>query len=237
MPPAAMVQDFYYRYQPLEGTDHIRLLKCTPRANLQSGRGVLRRWAFSLVHVSLDNAPPFETISYAWGNTARFYKLPMEGTEDIAVTKSAFEALPYLIQNSETGLLWMDQICINQDDLDERGHQVALMGKVFSNSRRTIIWLGLEDRHPKQASRLLEKIRAVSPELRYDKEILRKVDSLLQESRGLSNCKAALESTLHRPWFSRAWVIQELILSSSFITLVGQIKVEWNPLTQAVLAQ
>ncbi|GME25796.1 Heterokaryon incompatibility protein [Neofusicoccum parvum] len=134
-----MTPNSYYPYQPLESESHIRLLKVTKRVDSPSRRGGLRRWSFSLVHVSLNNAPPFETVSYAWVNTARPFSLPVEDAKDIAITKSVFDALPYLIQRSETGFLWLDQICINQDNKDERGHQVSLMGRVFTTSRRTIV--------------------------------------------------------------------------------------------------
>ncbi|KAL1637238.1 hypothetical protein SLS58_009425 [Diplodia intermedia] len=144
--------NFYYKYQKLESDRHIRLLKIH--------HGVGPRWKgwkrhgplFSLVHVSLDDLPKFEAVSYVWGSDARWERLPMTNGDAMSITKSVFEALPFLVDESETGFLWIDQICINQFNDKEKGHQVGLMSQVYRSATRTLIWLGTEDRETRATS-------------------------------------------------------------------------------------
>ncbi|KAL0260701.1 hypothetical protein SLS55_004391 [Diplodia seriata] len=151
--------NFYYEYQPLETNRHIRLLKIH--------HGVGPRWKgwkrhgplFSLVDVSLDDAPKFEAVSYAWGSDARWEKLPMTNGDAMSITKSVFEALPFLVDESETGFLWIDQICINQFNDKEKGQQVGLMSQVYRSATRTLIWLGTEDRETRATIELMEYLR------------------------------------------------------------------------------
>ncbi|KAF1977645.1 HET-domain-containing protein, partial [Bimuria novae-zelandiae CBS 107.79] len=60
----------------------------------------------------------------------------------LRVSKSLLIALPYLHQISQTRWLWIDQLCINQDDEVERSQQVSIMHGIYGNGKRTLIWLG-----------------------------------------------------------------------------------------------
>ena len=55
-------------------------------------------------------------------------------------------------------MLWLDAICINQNDTDERSEQVKLMGEVYRNSIRTLIWLGDADEVTEPAFRLMRLV-------------------------------------------------------------------------------
>ncbi len=48
-------------------------------------------------------------------------------------------------KNGSARLLWADQICINQDDIEERNHQIEFMREIYANARRTLIWIGDSD--------------------------------------------------------------------------------------------
>ncbi|KAL1619551.1 hypothetical protein SLS56_010045 [Neofusicoccum ribis] len=163
-----MTSDLYHLYRSLESERHIRLLQIHHGAGPRWKGWTRRGPSFSLVHYSLDDAPPYEAVSYAWGHTARFEKLPMSDGNNLRITKSVFEAIPYLVDRSETGLLWLDQICIDQDDLEERGHQVALMRDVYRGASRTLIWLGLEDRETRLAVSIVEELWAQVRSTSYD---------------------------------------------------------------------
>lgn len=52
--------------------------------------------------------------------------------------------------------MWIDAICINQSNLKEKGHQVALMGRVFSDARRVVVWLG--NQSAKRALMILQNL-------------------------------------------------------------------------------
>ncbi|KAL1613965.1 hypothetical protein SLS54_010112 [Diplodia seriata] len=136
-----------FHYDPLQSDRHIRLLKIT---ELSSDDAEPQPCSFSLIHVSLDDNFPFEAVSYAWGDPTLNHTMRLStssGSTQLAITRSVFEALPYLagFAKDETRHLWIDQLCIDQKNLEERGRQVTLMGQIYSSALRTLIWLGPED--------------------------------------------------------------------------------------------
>ncbi|KAL1638651.1 hypothetical protein SLS58_008682 [Diplodia intermedia] len=136
-----------FNYEALQSDRHIRLLKIT---GLSSDDAEAQPCSFSLIHVSLDDNFPFEAVSYAWGDPTLSHTMCLStssGSKQLAITHSVFEALPYLarVAKEETGHLWIDQLCIDQKNLEERGRQVRLMGEIYSSALRTLIWLGPEE--------------------------------------------------------------------------------------------
>lgn len=134
-----------YKYLPLESHNHIRLIKLFP------GR-LSDPLVCTLVHVDLESAPKFEAISYFWGTdrSARLYvSHGSEGELFVLekVTTSLEAALTRFRRSNECRLLWADAVCINQEDLAKRGHQVAkLMASIYRTADTVLIWLGREDR-------------------------------------------------------------------------------------------
>ena len=68
----------------------------------------------------------------------------MKNGTHLTVTKSLHVALPYLVSQCQCGYLWIDQICINQNDPVERSAQVSIMRKIYSFGNSVLIWLGPE---------------------------------------------------------------------------------------------
>ncbi|KAH8747861.1 heterokaryon incompatibility protein-domain-containing protein, partial [Hyaloscypha sp. PMI_1271] len=92
-------------------------------------------------------------------------------------------------------LFWSDTVWINQDSIEERGSQVAIMGSIFENARRVFIYLGEEDFHSNLAMAYLSAIE--KREIQFDTPTTPEV-------------LEALTLFLARPWFSRIWVLQEV---------------------------
>ncbi|EME78945.1 uncharacterized protein MYCFIDRAFT_122405, partial [Pseudocercospora fijiensis CIRAD86] len=113
-----------FQYSPLkEGTNEIRVLHVLR----QSGQGTLRA---RLEHAPLDKAP-YETVSYCWGDPTPSRVLVVNGAR-LLIPQSSWQALNRLAFDNKERTLWIDAICINQQENDERGHQVALMREVYS---------------------------------------------------------------------------------------------------------
>jgi hypothetical protein len=60
----------------------------------------------------------------------------------MAITQNLFDGLSYLTHNGVAGFLWVDAICVNQEDLEERSSQVVLMSAIYSSASEVIVWLG-----------------------------------------------------------------------------------------------
>jgi hypothetical protein len=130
-----------WSYKPLLNYYSIRLLHVAPG-----------RWddpiTCTLDQIDLALEPrPYETISYAWGNTNNRKDITCDGCV-ISITQSLFEALRQL-RHDGTGVspwhprtLWADAICIDQTNTWERGLQVQLMGLIYRLATKQLIWLG-----------------------------------------------------------------------------------------------
>ncbi|EHK42440.1 hypothetical protein TRIATDRAFT_185589, partial [Trichoderma atroviride IMI 206040] len=148
---------------------------------------------------NLHPLPKFEALSYTWGNPTDRLPIIANG-ETMLVTKNLATSLTYLRDCSDARVLWIDAICINQNDLGERSKQVMLMGKIYEVVTRVISWLGIRDPL-------------------FDPFIeMHHATSLFQHIRFLKThppFQAYLES--NNTYWQRAWIIQEVICAKRLI--------------------
>ena len=85
----------------------------------------------------LEDALEFSALSYCWGDQVPDRIIRVNG-EEVLVTPNLESALKHLRRASERRLLWVDAICINQTDVDERNAQVARMHTIYQKAERTI---------------------------------------------------------------------------------------------------
>lgn len=125
-----------YEYQPIQDPRSTRILHLDPSPNPESTPRC------TLEEVSLDSPPEYEAVSYAWGPPERTEPIDCDG-KTLLVTQNCLQLLRQFRHRSETSrALWIDAICINQESMDERTHQVQLMHDVYSKAKRVLIWLG-----------------------------------------------------------------------------------------------
>jgi hypothetical protein len=128
-----------YQYQHLRGRRSIRVLELLPDRQGAPLRCHMRE-------VSLDENPVYEAISYVWGRPDFIEQISC-GDEVISITKSCSHVLHHLRARKRSRHLWIDACCIDQNSDQERNHQVGLMGDIYSNARRTLVWLGKRKAH------------------------------------------------------------------------------------------
>jgi hypothetical protein len=214
-----------------------------------------------LIEASLDNLPPYEALSYVWGSLENMQQIMCNG-KSFQITNNLAKALRRLqsrleIANEERlpgtesssqlgsphpkpsaappGLLWVDAICINQDCLPERSHQVSLMKEIYSKATRVYVWLGDQDPKDEDASAGVAAIQFVcsAQELDHVSGIDRSPNKLtisnLEQSmiqNGIfDNCQSAwnsLDVLFTSRWYRRVWCIQEVALARQVILLIGK---------------
>ena len=123
-----------------------------------------------------------------------------------------------LRSKSETVTLWIDQICINQEDPEERSTQVQLKRKIHKSAADVLIWLGDEANKSKFAIELIARLRTVGTDV----------------STWTAKEWRALETLLSRPWFGRMWILQELGVASSATALCGSQSVPWRDVSNMI---
>lgn len=151
----------------------------------------------------------------------------------ISVTRSLYDFLVRCSQDPEQtlhGPLWVDAICINQLDLQERSYQVNIMADIYKAASCVMVWLGAEEDSTPLAFELIRALVSVSPAERM--KIL--PSCVLRDSSSVplsSSHWRALARLFERAWFNRAWIIQEVIFARQIKVLCGTYTVAWEDLT------
>jgi hypothetical protein len=128
-----MAKVFYPGTESLKN-DEIRLVRLLPGL---WGDDIQCR----LVYDSLHNARPYHALSYVWGSTKVTRPILLDG-QVFQATVNLQSALRHLRHQLQDTLLWVDALCINQTDNEERTHQVQLMGTIYRSSESVLVYLG-----------------------------------------------------------------------------------------------
>jgi hypothetical protein len=180
------MSSYPYSLLPPDG-DNIRLLRLLPNEDEAAPLHCELR-NYSLRRLS-PRTHLYEALSYVWGDPDKTLSICV-GKNRFQVTVNLHAALSRLRDHSFKRIIWVDAICIDQSNKEERKQQVQLMAKIYSNAHRVIVWLGEQAVEIKGA---LEDIQlAANEELteRSKKEIKQQ----------------AILNLLQNPWFQRIWV-------------------------------
>ncbi|OCL15030.1 HET-domain-containing protein, partial [Glonium stellatum] len=131
--PARHVHEIYTNLD--RGRREIRLISVTPG-----------EWSDEIncefTVASLDDRPEYYALSYTWGDPTITRPIIINGVRKQA-TVSLESALRRLRETAEPSIMiWIDALCINQEDSVERSHQVGMMGDIYRFTREALIWIG-----------------------------------------------------------------------------------------------
>ncbi|KAI4233687.1 MAG: hypothetical protein LQ349_004256 [Xanthoria aureola] len=149
------------------------------------------------------------------------------------VTSNLAVALQHLRYEREPRVLWIDAICINQQDVHERSAQVERMGDIYRSARQTTIWLGPEEDDSCLAIEALDHLASkVTVDwstytvlaIGENRDDVDQDQDLPVDTEQLSS----IERLLGRPWFERLWVWQEVRLARSAIVVCGLTFLQWD---------
>ena len=241
-----------YKYDPLPSSESwIRLLR------IRSTEGPIR---CSVETVNLKDKPLYDCLSYTWGDplyhdllapehrrtVTSFRTIPIycDG-QVVLVTENLRDALLELGRDRRSSRkvhqqdrIWIDAVCINQEDDVEKYHQVKIMDKIYSKSQTVIVWLGIHtapytDTAIDVMNRLLE-----IPERNRKTELFGDDldDAELYEDLGIPYIEPwewlHLGSFLRRTWFQRIWVVQETFVATKIAVLCGSRSLDWGDITK-----
>ena len=169
--------------------------------------------------VDLENKPDYECVSYTWGDAGDEEEISVDA-EKVLIRRHLWEALRRMRLSVQPRLLWIDALCISQSDLDEKAQQVHMIGKIVHHASRVLAWLG---EHADGSEAILHGWPA--------EETVTTNMSL--ESIPLDLCIRRLESWLafcSRRWFSRTWIIQEVVVAKDVHVFCGKDVGHWTTL-------
>lgn len=211
-----------YVYKPLPSGGFVRYLILQPGKDHEPLH-------CNLHTISLGEIPEFEAISYVWGNPKRNHIVYCEGFT-MYVTSNLRDVLHRVRLSIEPRTLWVDSICICQEDREEQGQQVSLMGHIYSKAKRTLICVGSDkEDHGERAASLLTDVNVMIE--RKIQETDRSPGSFPSPEANepfLSDTRwQSIQALLNRPWFSRLWVVQEAALASDARLIWGKVEIDW----------
>ena len=185
-----------------------------------------------ILQCSLNDAPSlnYEALSYVWGPQEPLYDLLCGEVKPrvLRIGPNLRDALLHLrfhpSINTNPRRLWIDRICINQDDIEERASQVQLMHAVYRRCRQGLVWLGMDEPNTEEAFECARFIRknefALSGDTPWERLALFRSPAVSWAD--LISSLRVLSELTYRPWFERAWTFQEAILPSTVFLICGK---------------
>ncbi|KLU92871.1 hypothetical protein MAPG_11833 [Magnaporthiopsis poae ATCC 64411] len=186
----------------------------------------------SITTVQLSAKPSFIALSYTWGNPLDEHHPSYQGDYDnvkhhlcctgerLPVGRNLYETLQQLLQGQESSPLWIDAMCINQNDPEEISHQLSLMPRIYDEASQVVVWLGKEDPTAHEAIQTLDGLQCQILEATFG-----------GPTSGLSTLipvrkRRAVANLFRRRWFSRVWTLQEAVLPARIRYLCGPYNLE-----------
>ncbi|KAH7142747.1 heterokaryon incompatibility protein-domain-containing protein [Dactylonectria estremocensis] len=193
-------------------------------------------------------SPQYEALSYTWGSADNPQTVQVISQGDLSefrtlqIPKNLASALKHLRYPDKARSLWVDAICINQDDIPEKNTQVPRMADIFRLADRVVVWLGAESDNSTLALSTLDYL-AAQVEMTKASWIWPSPGSAHQDwFHSLTdmpyddNTWQAIADMANRPYFSRLWVVQEIHLSNhKAVVQCGPHQITWQRFRRAIL--
>ncbi|KAI6081210.1 hypothetical protein F4821DRAFT_33309 [Hypoxylon rubiginosum] len=203
----------------------------------------------SIIHIDFPSqTQKYEALSYVWGcmeNLERIVVLSCEDHEPLGILQigpNLAAALQRLRLENNTRALWVDSICIDQQNIPERSVQVLKMSQIYRRADKVLVWLGPEEDNSDLALSALASIAthvvadskyiSVSPKPGKDPNY-----SYSNHPLPFSHHQwQAIVKLLARAWFKRLWIWQEITLAnSSALVVCGSQEISWSDFSSAII--
>ncbi|TGO83344.1 hypothetical protein BPOR_0661g00070 [Botrytis porri] len=205
-----------FSYNPLDPLiDGIRLLHLLPGNCTQQPRCFLK-------HAMFGERPKYNAVSYTWGNEADQQPIVIDDRYFL-VTKNLYKALICLQQQNVTeSVLWIDAICINQDDIAERNRQLTIMPYIYERAKLVVVWLRNDE--------------LISPPIWSDPEKISPFEfsghtQQYRDQRSLFNYLMVICSN---EYWERLWIVQEIGKARKLIISFGQELIDWQRFVETI---
>ncbi|KAK8120000.1 uncharacterized protein PG998_004626 [Apiospora kogelbergensis] len=232
-----------HQYAPLS-KGFIRILELHPG---KTGDPI----SFELHNVDLvkDYSLPFEALSYEW--KGKVGSVPVQCNQDrLLITPNCVSAIERLRYQDKTRMLWIDAICINQEDKEECSSQVKMMTNIYKTAKKVLMWLGEEGPDSDLAfSSIPTLAHAYEEALKSEAYLLQATETersyVLHQAPVLQQAVDAIKNKelvvdgwaelVTRSYFQRAWIFQEIILAGSGgLVMCGSRSSPWDTFNAAL---
>jgi hypothetical protein len=182
----------------------------------------------TLKAANLESSPEYEALSYTWGGDAT--SIIKVNDLMIPISGELEQTLGLLQQKDSSRTLWIDAICINQENIPEKNEQVAFMRTIYQSASRTIVWLGSNrsetrttmDRAEQDAEAAISLIEEWSDKMKAS-------DHLAEMAPDHGELHNAFSTIVSKRWWQRIWVVQEVAVSKIVKVGYGRSWTDWTP--------
>jgi hypothetical protein len=162
---------------------------------------------------SLNSVVDFEALSYVWGPSDPKQLLQLDNQE-FYIRPNIHSFLRRLRDPHRPRKLWLDAVCIDQNNINERSHQVSLMRDIYRSCRQCVVWLD-------DASNRYDEVLDLFSENPVDEEGMQDLNNLVRLLYA-RNLVDAFRAVLTNPYWTRVWMIQETTLPARVVVYCGQ---------------
>ncbi|KAG5659910.1 hypothetical protein KAF25_003432 [Fusarium avenaceum] len=234
-----------FQYKPV-GKSEIRLVTIK-----SSGADGQLEASIQNVELNPDDPIKYTALSYCWGDAVNLVQIPCDG-QSLPVTTALHEALVEIIKFTPHDALWIDQICINQDDMVEKSEQVSKMNLIYDKAETVLAWLGAAADSTEVAIDFVKRVGDIAlptstdmfrwdsyDESHEETKLERKEKLTIEQSRELgipfddSESWAAFSEFFDRPWFQRMWTVQEVMQARKAVVVCGPYSLPWEQVSAA----
>ncbi len=213
-----------YKYQPLRKdgqTRYVRLLPGSPGARIRC------KLFAGCIATRPDNTKMFYiALSYTWGN-GTLHSIDCDGAR-LDISENLWLALQRLRLRSEPRVLWIDAICINQQNMDEKASHLNHMRDIYANASQVVVYLGEPESQDLTGSEVLKIFNFLEQLARHlppeRDQVVEPMNKNTLELLGFPSpddpAWSSLSTFFRRPWFSRVWVLQEICQAVARKTVV-----------------
>ncbi|KAJ4346506.1 uncharacterized protein N0V89_010435 [Didymosphaeria variabile] len=200
--PEPVVHKLYQKHRIATPGDTIRVLELLP------GEGPLLK--ATMCCVDLSSGPIYEALSYVWGTMEAdaSYFLHIDGTM-MEITPNLHHALQALRPRQSPRVLWVDAVCINQNDNRDKETQICMMEEIYRSANHVAVYLG----EPATVSPTLFSF--LNREVYEEDSAEKAVEVLGQNESDIRQLLEAFIHFCHLPWWNRIWVQQEYGLAQT----------------------
>lgn len=192
-----------YQYEPLKSTDSVRILV------LDSAKTIDAPLRCSFIQLTRSaSLAVYSAVSYTWGDQESSHRLicankdPHKIDSRLNIKPNVDAFLRHFRKPHKQIYLWVDALCLNQQDGNEKGQQIKLMGQIYRSAKKVHVWLGADDG---QAADTFALIRRMEASYKPNDREIRLITALFR-----------------LPWFHRRWIIQEIALAHRATFYWGQ---------------
>ncbi|KAH7094737.1 heterokaryon incompatibility protein-domain-containing protein [Paraphoma chrysanthemicola] len=204
-----------YVYEPLESPHSFRLIRIQP--DLESSQNI--HCTIERYERGSEECPSYTALSYVWGDASERKPVTLNG-QRAYVTTNLHQALWNLKSVFPDLYFWIDALSIDQNNVGERGHQVNQMKGIYSDAKEVVAWLGVGN-------------TSIGPLFMYMRE---HEETCKPKSGRMDRCELpkgvgirdAIRYLGNNAYWSRVWVIQELVFAAGVRLMCGEHVITWR---------